>query len=111
MAIYGSVRFDTPVAVGGLLLNGAYPVNSVVDQNNYTIASSNISTATVSSGGVVPKFWVSSGSNSFNVELPNNNFLSVVGLFYPFRAPTIVGGVRGNEPPAALGSAGRAPPL
>src|SRR5215469_6043322 len=75
MTAYSSVRFDTPVAVDGLLLNGAYPVNSVVDSNNYTILASGIASASVSSAGILPKSWVSSGTGIVSVELPNNNFL------------------------------------
>jgi hypothetical protein len=93
MTAYGTVRFDTPVAIAGLLLSGAYPVNSVIDQNTYTILVPTNSSATVSSGGILPKFWCSSGVGTIDVELPNNGYLNTVGLLYPFRAPTNVGGV------------------
>lgn len=92
MTPYGAVRFDTPVAIDGLLLNGTYLVASVVDQNTYTISASGTASASVSSGGILPKFWCASGVGSISVELPNNNFSNTVGLLYPFRAPTNVGG-------------------
>src|SRR5215469_6826425 len=98
MTAYSSVRFDTPVSIDGLLLNGAYPVNSVIDTNTYTILASAAANTTISSGGILPTFWVTSGPGIVTVELSNNNFLQVVGLFYPFRAATNVGGLNIQGP-------------
>lgn len=93
VSVYDAVRLDTPVAVGGILLNGAYPILSAIDGNTYTIASTGIATTTVSSGGTLPSFYTTAGSAVVDVLLPNNNFTQVLGLYYPFRAATSVGGL------------------
>lgn len=98
VSTYDTVYFNTPVAVGPLLINGSYKVNTVGGSSSYTILSSNISSVAVVSSGVLPAFTTSSGSAIVDVTLPNNNFLSIAGLFYPFIAPTPVGGltIQGN---------------
>lgn len=93
MTVYNSIYFNTPVAVGGLLLNGAYRINTVGGSSSYTIISSNVSSATVTSSGILAKFTTSSGNFAVTVELPNNNFPATPGLFQQFIAPTSVGGL------------------
>jgi hypothetical protein len=93
LTTYDMVRFDTPIAVSNLLLNGAYQVIAVLSSNEYQITSSVIANTTVSSGGILPAFYTTAGSAIVDVVLPNNNFVSLVGLFYPFRATTSVGGL------------------
>jgi hypothetical protein len=93
MSVYGGVRFDTPVAVGNLLITGAYPIFAVLNTNTYEIASSITASTTISSGGQLPQFYTSSGSAFVGVLLPNNGYQSKTGLFYPFTAATSVGGI------------------
>lgn len=90
---YGAVRFDTPISLGGQVLSSAYPVNTAVDANTYTIAVDKISSTTVSSGGTLPTFQVSAGSAVADVVFPSAAYLPVLGLYYPFRAPTTLGPV------------------
>jgi len=93
MSQYGAIRFDTPIAVGGIILSSGYQIYQAQSANQYTILADQVAQTTVSSGGVLPKFWVSSGQNTFTVELPSNGYSAITGLYYPFAAPTIVGGV------------------
>ena len=88
---FNTVYFNTPVAIGGWLLNGAYPINSVGGSSIYTIALTSASNVSVSSSGILPVFSTSSGSASITVTLPNNNFQKVTGLFEQFIAPTTIG--------------------
>lgn len=92
-SIYNTVYFNTPVAIGGYLLSGAYPIHSVGGSSNYTIVLPSPSTSTVSSSGILPVFSTSSGSAVINVALPNNGYQSITGLFQQFIAPTPVGGL------------------
>jgi len=91
--VFTTVYLNTPVAIGNLLLNGAYPVNSVIGSSSYTILSSVSASTTIASSGVVPLFAVSSGSASITVTLPNNNYAATTGLYQQFIAPTNVGGI------------------
>ena len=92
-SIYNTVFFNTPVAIGNLLLNGAYQIQSVGGSSIYTITSSVVASTTISSSGILPGFNTTANSAQITVTLPNNNFLSVPGLFYDFIAPTTVGGL------------------
>lgn len=90
-SVFNTVYFNTPVAIGGWLLNGAYPINTVGGSSIYTILLSSVSNATVSASGKLPIFNTSSGSATVTVTLPNNGFTATVGLFQQFIAPTTIG--------------------
>jgi hypothetical protein len=90
-SIYSTVFFNTPVAVGNLLLTGAYAINSVQSSSVYTILSSVVASTTIASSGKLPIFDTSSGSALVTVILPNNGVQKVTGLFYPFFAGTTIG--------------------
>lgn len=92
-SVYNTVFFNTPVAVGNMLLNGAYQVFGVLSTGSYTIQSSVTASTTIVSSGILPIFSVSSGSPTVLVTLPNNNFPTTLGLFESFYAPTTVGGL------------------
>jgi len=88
---FNTVYFNTPVAIGAFLLNGAYPVNSVGGSSIYTILLPSNSTSTVASSGILPIFSASSGSGVVTVTLPNNGFQVINGLFQQFIAATTIG--------------------
>lgn len=90
-SIYNTVYFNTPVAVGTTLLNGAYRIIADLGGGVYTIESSGTSDTTVASSGILPIFTTSSGDAAITVTLPNNNYLALPGLYQQFIAPTNVG--------------------
>ncbi len=96
--IYNTVFFNTPVAIGNLLLNGAYPIQTVGSTGSYTITSSVSASTTLSSVGTLPVFTTTSGSPIVSVVLPNNHFTATLGLQQTFRAPTSVGGLTISGP-------------
>lgn len=96
--IFTTIYLNTPVAIGNLLLNGAYQVNSALGSSNYTILSSVTASTTITSRGVVPYFTISSGSALVTVDLPNNNFTATTGLYQQFIAPTTLGGITISGP-------------
>lgn len=89
--VFNTVYFNTPVAIGAFLINGAYRINSVGGSSIYTILLPSVSSATVASSGKLPIFSISSGSGTITVTLPNNGFTATTGLFQQFIAPTQVG--------------------
>lgn len=91
-SLFNTIYLNTPIAIGGYLLNGAYPIHSVGGSSIYTIQLPFNSTSTVASSGILPIFSLSSGTASVVVTLPNNGFQSVPGLFQQFIAPTSVAG-------------------
>lgn len=90
MGQFGAIRFDTPIAVDSFLLNGAFPINGILDSNTYTITAPSAATTTVSSGGTLPTFATTAGSAIADVYLPNHQYTA--GTYYQFQAPTTVAG-------------------
>src|ERR1700693_6172404 len=74
---FNTVYFNTPVAIGNLLLSGAYPIATVGGSSIYTILSSVAASTTISSSGKLPIFNTSSGSASVTVTLPNNGYQEI----------------------------------
>lgn len=89
--IYDTIYIRTPVAVGGIVLQGAYAVALVTGANSYNIVSASPATSTVANGGAVPVFTTTSGSPVINVMLANYG-LGVGGSF-AVSTPTTVGGL------------------
>lgn len=90
---YDTVFLNTPVAIGGTFISGAYSIYTVGGSSSYTILSSANSSSTVTSSGILAHFATTAGSAQVTVTLPNNNYLAVNGLFYPFYAATTVDGL------------------
>lgn len=89
-SLFNTVYFNTPVAVGNILLNGAYPIVAVLSTGSYNITSSVVASTTIVSSGILPTFQTVNGSAAVTVTLPNNNFPSIPGLFQQFIAPTVI---------------------
>jgi hypothetical protein len=95
VSTFNTVYFNTPISLGGILLNGAYPIVSALSTGSYTIIAAANASTTVASSGKLPVFSTSSGSATITVTLPNNGFQSIPGLFQQFIAPTTVGSSQG----------------
>lgn len=90
VTVYDSIFFNTPVSIGGLVLQGVYPIVVIDSTHAYTITASANATSTVNNGGAVPAFTTSSGSNIVSVQLANHGLSS--GNPFTFPIPTTVGG-------------------
>lgn len=88
-SVYNTVYFNTPVSLGTIFLNGAYPVQTVTSTGSYTINASANSTASVTSSGILPIFSLTNNSAIVSVLSPYSFYQSITGLFYPFIAPTV----------------------
>lgn len=74
---FDSVFFNTPISVGGIILSGLYPIETVTGANSYTIRATMNATAAVVSGGAVPVFTTVVDSANVAVKLDDHG-LSVV---------------------------------
>jgi hypothetical protein len=88
---YDAVVFNTPVSIAGVILNGAYEINQLTGPTSYNIVATDKATSTVSNGGVLPQFTVSTGSSVVTVNFPDHTFLAGQLVSYP--VPTDVGGI------------------
>ena len=93
---YDSVYIQTPVAVGGLVLFGQYQCNAL-GPNTYKIFAKDsfgdpaYATSTVTNGGAVPKFTVTTGSGFVTVTLADHGY--AVGDTFPVLVATSIYGV------------------
>ena len=85
------VNIIVPVSVGGLILQGFYLVQAVVDANNFTITAASAATGTVNNGGAVPQFTTTMSSAHVSVALANHG-LATNSLF-TVQVATTVGGI------------------
>lgn len=88
---FDSVEFLTPVAIGGLILSGVYPVALNLGTTTFRIIASSNATATVSNAGTVPSFAVTSGSATVSVTLAAHGLS--IGEQINFPISTTVGGI------------------
>ncbi len=85
------VLIDTPVAVGGIVVSGLYPIDTVVSPDSYTIISADAATTAVMNGGTLPTYTTDTGSPVVTVGLPSHSY--TVGTSYYASVPTTVNGI------------------
>jgi hypothetical protein len=91
VTVYDSIAVNTPVAIGGVVLSGAYPIASIVSPTAYTITAATAATSTVNNAGAVPVFTTTISSAVVNVNLAANG-IAVAGTAV-FAASTTGNGV------------------
>lgn len=85
------VQIQTPVSIGGLILQGVYRITTVLSADSYTITAASEATSTVTGGGDLPVFDTTNGAATVLVTLPAHGY--AVADSVSFLAPTTVGGV------------------
>jgi len=80
------------IAVGGLILQGTYMVQSVVDANNFTIQAASNATATVNNTGLAANFTTVNTTTGVTVTLAAHGLVATTGTFTIY-VQTIVGGI------------------
>lgn len=88
---YDSIFILTPVAIGGIVLQGSYAIETVLDADSYTILAATDATSTAGPGGAVPEFTTTSGTAAVNVELVGHGYQ--VGQTFAAAVPTTGGGI------------------
>lgn len=84
------VEVNVPVSVGGLIIQGFYQVQTVIDADHYTITAAGNATSTVVNGGAVPLFTNVAASANVTVTLANHG-LSTGSVFTVQVATTVAG--------------------
>lgn len=69
LTTYDAVEIKTPIAVGGLILQGVYPIASAPSTNTYTITASENATSTVVRGGTLANFSTTANQTTCTVAL------------------------------------------
>jgi hypothetical protein len=91
VTVNDTVEFRVPIAVGGLILSGAYPIITIIGTHQFTITAASPATGSVTNGGTVPVFTTTSGSSAVSVLLATHGLL--VGSSIVFPLSTTVGGL------------------
>jgi hypothetical protein len=84
------IFINTPVSVGGLIIQGGYNIITVTGAS-YTITAASNATSTVTNGGAVAVYTTTIGTPAINVLL--NNHRLTVGSQWTEKVPTAVGGL------------------
>lgn len=92
-SIYDQIYILTPIAIGGLILQGAYQVQSVLDADTYTIFASTDATGSVTTGGAVPQFDTTANSSTVLVTLVGHGYAVGETFNIPAVTATSVGGI------------------
>jgi hypothetical protein len=74
---FDSVFFNTPISVGGIILSGLYPIETVTGTTSYTVRAATNATAAVANGGAVPEFTTTSGSANVSVAFEDHGLSTV----------------------------------
>lgn len=85
------IAVGIPVSVGGIVLYGFYQVTATPTTNSVTVQAASPAISSVTSGGVVPQFTTTGGSQNVSVTLPNHGL--VPGASFVVQVSTTVGGI------------------
>lgn len=69
VTVNDAVLFNTPVSVGGIVLQGLYQIVSVTGVHSYQIVAATNATSTVNNGGAVPVFTTVATNSTVSVAL------------------------------------------
>ena len=89
--VLDSAFIETPIAIGGLILQGSYQVKLTLSSTSYQIVASSNATSTVASGGNLPVFSTVNTSATINVNLTGHGL--IVGNIFDIPTATVVGGL------------------
>lgn len=91
------IIIENPITVGGIVLQGTYPISSVVDQHNYFITVPGPgATANATNSGSAALFNTTNTSSDVQVTLANHGYST--GQTYTVFISTTIGGVVLNGP-------------
>jgi hypothetical protein len=85
------IFFNTPIAVGGLILSGPYPISLITGTTSYQIITAQNATALVNNGGTVPTFTSTAGTSTLTVNLTAHGRAAGDSIYLPIA--TSVGGI------------------
>lgn len=87
---FDSVFFDTPISIGGIILDGLYQLYIITGPNSYQIIAGTKATSN-SSSAALPQFTTVNGQSIVSVLFPNHGLSFGDTIVFPI--PTIANGV------------------
>lgn len=83
VTVLDTVYFNTPVAIDGIILSGAYPITSILGTTQYTIEAATAGVAGVASGGAIPSFTTTASSPTVSVTLAAHGLAVGNQVYFP----------------------------
>lgn len=80
---FDSVFFNTPISIGGVILEGTYSIPLVTGVTSYNIVDDQTATSTVPNAGAVPVFTPTSGSATVSVALTGHGLATGDAFTFP----------------------------
>ncbi len=93
LTVYDSVTFNTPVSVGGLILQNTYPIVEAQGVSTFVVDVGYLATFTETNAGTLPQFIANPGSTEIQVNFPIEYQFGklTIGDRIGFTTPTNVG--------------------
>lgn len=93
LTTYDSVFFNVPISIGGIILSGLYPIDTIAGAHTYRITASMLASATVNNAGAVPVFTTTLNSSNVSVGLANHGLGPSPANSVVFPIPTVANGI------------------
>lgn len=93
VTIQDAIFFNTPIAIGGLVLQGLHQITAITGTSSYQIEFSAAAVSTATGTGTLPSFDVSSGSQLVNVNLPLHGLSAFEEFTFPIPTANATSGI------------------
>lgn len=96
VTIQDAIFFNTPIAIGGLVLQGLHQISEVTGTTSYQIEFSAAAVSTATGTGTLPSFNVTSGSQLVTVNLPTHGLSPFDEFTFPIPTVNATSGITIN---------------
>lgn len=93
VTIQDAIFFNTPIAIGGLVLQGLHQITQITGTSSYQIEFSAAAVSTATGTGTLPSFDVTSGSQLVNVNLPLHGLSAFEEFTFPIPTANATSGI------------------
>ncbi len=93
VTIQDAIFFNTPIAIGGLVLQGLHQITEITGTSSYQIEFDSAAVSTATGTGTLPSFDVTSGSQLVNVNLPTHGLSAFDEFTFPIPTTDATSGV------------------
>ncbi len=93
VTIQDAIFFNTPIAIGGLVLQGLHQITEITGTTSYQIEFSAAAVSTATGTGTLPSFDVSAGSQLVNVNLPSHGLATFDEFTFPIPTANATSGI------------------
>mgnify|MGYP001567602335 FL=1 len=96
VTVQDAIFFNTPIAIGGLVLQGLHQITEITGTSSYQIEFSAAAVSTATGTGTLPSFDVISGSQLVNVNLPLHGLSAFDEFTFPIPTVNATSGITIN---------------